>query len=400
MSKDSSASDSPLLWVAPRWPFPADDGAKIAQERLMRPLSKQGFALHMLSIVNPAEKPKSDALPFDIASAQIDVRGSRSRLVTRLKGALGSLIKGDLPYSVRAFSSSSLRERSAEWIARFPDDAPIIVDGLHVAASLPWKTSSRWIYRAHNVEWRILQDAVQISSGPKRTFLRQQAALLKRFEKELIESARLTCAVSDADAVELRKLGPKAAIETLAIGANFSQAPNFTRPQNKSLKLLFVGRLDWAPNKDGLVWFLKEIWPRLDKGRFQLHVVGSGDGSYLQEWVGAPSVHIHGQVPELAPYYAQADVCLVPLRWASGTRVKIIEAVQFGRAVLSTSAGALGIELGEGTLAIRETPDEWVEILSKRSVAEWENQAERAWKPAADIYGETQIAEKLAGWLR
>lgn len=388
-----------LLWVAPRWPSPADDGAKIAMERIMRPLGASGQRLHLLSIVTPWDPPQKP-LHFKVASQRVDHRGSTSRFVTRATSALGSLLAGRLPYSVRPFANRGLKARTSAWLKEFPLSSPIIVDGLHVAASLDSKTSGRWVYRAHNVEWRILKDAATLYSGPKKLFLDLQASLLKNFEAKVIASSTLSLAVSEADAVEMQKLAPKARIEVLPIGANFSKKPDFTLKASPKVKLLFVGRLDWEPNRDGLIWFLDTIWSRLDSDRFELSIVGSGNASYLEKWRTSPGLRLRGAVETLDPYYADAHVCLVPLRWASGTRVKIIEAIQMGRAVLSTEAGALGLKLSSNEISIAETPEQWIDVLNKRSPFDWEEQSRQAWLGAASVCGEDRLAEKFMEFLK
>jgi hypothetical protein len=79
--------------------------------------------------------------------------------------------------------------------------------------------------------------------------------------------------------------------------------------------------------------------------------------------------------------------------------VKIIEALQLGRAVLSTKAGALGLELGSEALEIAETPEEWISLLNTGSAKKWEDLARRAWPTAAASYGEKAIAMKLKEFL-
>lgn len=394
-----STSKSSLLWVAPRWPFPPDDGAKVAMERLIRPLSQAGLRVELMSIV-PAWESTLTPSPLALGSSRIERRGGSSRLGTRLSSALASVLIGGQPYSVRSFSNSALRARVRSWLGQFPDETPIVIDGLHVAAALPAETAKRWIYRAHNVEWRILEDFASLLRGPKKIFLSHQAKALRDFETHVIEMARMSFAVSRSDADELTKLSSRAKIDVLPIGADFSAEPEYSRPRTSGVtRLLFVGRLDWEPNRDGLVWFLREVWPHLTPAAFELEIVGSGDGSYLEPWRGIPGITLCGRVDSVQAHYAAADLCLVPLRWASGTRVKIIEAIQLGRAVLSTQAGALGLELPADVLEIAETPQEWISRLNEGTAQKWENLARRAWPAAAAAYGEKVIAMKLKEFL-
>lgn len=117
-------------------------------------------------------------------------------------------------------------------------------------------------------------------------------------------------------------------------------------------KLLFVGSLAYAPNEDGLEWFMREVWPLLrrdaDGMRIRLAVVGRSPTARVRTMVETADVTLSADVPEVKPYYAAADVIVVPLRIGGGTRIKIIEALALGRAVVSTSLGAEGLHVRDG----------------------------------------------------
>jgi glycosyltransferase involved in cell wall biosynthesis len=109
--------------------------------------------------------------------------------------------------------------------------------------------------------------------------------------------------------------------------------------------LLFVGSLQSEFNRGGVEWFVESCWPLVLAARpdARLILVGSGsldiDGSRITRL---------GAVDDLAPVYAQARCCIVPLLAGAGTRLKVIEAMAFGRPVVSTPVGAEGLGLHEG----------------------------------------------------
>jgi glycosyltransferase involved in cell wall biosynthesis len=118
-----------------------------------------------------------------------------------------------------------------------------------------------------------------------------------------------------------------------------------------SSTLLFCGSLDYLPNREGLQWFHDSIWPRVRASRpdARLRVVGRGAARDDFESVRSdPSVEFIGEVEDVVPYYTQAGVCVVPLRLGSGTRLKIPEAMSLGNPVVSTTLGAMGLELTHG----------------------------------------------------
>lgn len=357
-------STSEILWLAPRWPFAADDGAKIATLRLLEPMAAAGDRIHFVALP-PRWESERKPTTLALASLRAFDRGQSTPRATRA-WVLGepAFWREGLAYSLVPFASLALRAQIAG-VLRERRWRAIVVDGLHAAAALPkGELPAPLVYRAHNVEADILSRASADHSWPMRYFLLWQAARLGRFEKELIERAALTCAVSEDDAVRFRREAPDARVEVVPIGWDFPPTPPAPAPVQGALKLLFVGRLDWAPNRDGLEMFLREIWPLASrKDGFELSIVGSGDGRWLQRYAALPGLKILGRVANLSELYQQAELCLVPLRFGSGTRVKAIEAARYARPCLSTELGVEGLGWGAGEYLRAETASEWIDVL-------------------------------------
>ena len=111
-------------------------------------------------------------------------------------------------------------------------------------------------------------------------------------------------------------------------------------------RCLFVGGYS-GHNLDGLQWFLSEVWPGVLAAQpdAEFDVVGTVGKAVP---AGAPRVRVHGPLSDLDSVYASACVCLVPLRFGTGLKIKLTEAMAHGRAVVSTSAGAEGFPELEG----------------------------------------------------
>ncbi|GAB6194033.1 hypothetical protein JCM39068_37850 [Desulfocastanea catecholica] len=114
--------------------------------------------------------------------------------------------------------------------------------------------------------------------------------------------------------------------------------------------LLFVGALNYLPNCEGILWFVKEIFPEF-KAQFpgaRLSIVGRKPGKLLQEIAQDKDIDIYADVPEVVPYYRQCSVVIVPLLQGSGTRIKILESALLNRPVMSTEKGAEGLDFTNG----------------------------------------------------
>ena len=119
-----------------------------------------------------------------------------------------------------------------------------------------------------------------------------------------------------------------------------------------TLRLLFVGALAYPPNRDAIFFFIEEILPLLRerlRRPFAIDVVGGGASERLVRAAkAAPEVALAGHVPSVRPFYATASIVLVPLRSGGGTRIKILEAMAYSRAIVTTTAGAEGLGLAQG----------------------------------------------------
>jgi glycosyltransferase involved in cell wall biosynthesis len=114
---------------------------------------------------------------------------------------------------------------------------------------------------------------------------------------------------------------------------------------------LFVGTLIYAPNKDGILFFCREVLPLLRKGTrdpFRVVIVGRDPDPQVLDLARIESVEVVPNAPTVVPYYRVADACIVPLRMGAGTRIKILEALSYGIPVVSTTIGAEGLDLVPG----------------------------------------------------
>ncbi len=141
--------------------------------------------------------------------------------------------------------------------------------------------------------------------------------------------------------------------------------------------LIFVGNLGYQPNCDGLLWFLGDVWPGLRDvvPGVTFMVAGSNPGQQLRRLCQQDGVELIVSPQDLAPLYRLADAAIVPLRFGSGSRIKILEAGAHGVPVISTFAGAEGLNLQPDAHAFvsDETADAFVnsclECLRNRNEA-------------------------------
>jgi glycosyltransferase involved in cell wall biosynthesis len=178
--------------------------------------------------------------------------------------------------------------------------------------------------------------------------LRRRIGRVRRSERRMADAFRF---VSVCSGDERRAFGRSNA----AVVPNaFWPQPAFERePAPPGRTLVFVGTLGWAPNRRGIEWFVREVWPRIRAQRpdLVLRVVGGplaeDETAALPAWSRAPGVEALGRVPDVTPFLEDALYSVCPILDGGGTRIKIVESLAFGRPVVATPFGARGLALGE-----------------------------------------------------
>ena len=123
---------------------------------------------------------------------------------------------------------------------------------------------------------------------------------------------------------------------------------------------LFVGTLGYYPNEDAILYFCAEVLPlirRASRQALRVMIVGTGATPAIRRLRNLPEVQLIGPVPDVAPWYGQADVAIIPVRAGGGTRIKVLEAFRYECPVVSTSIGMEGIAArAEEHVLIGDTP--------------------------------------------
>lgn len=209
------------------------------------------------------------------------------------------------------------------------------------------------ICNTHNVESN-LQNNIEHLGTPLGSSLlaRQQTKILERIERDSFSASDLVFVCSTKDQSLAMKLAPSAKVIVAANGVDtsyFRPTPERIRDSNPSI--LFTGVMDYPPNLDAVKYFAQEIFPiiktSIEGCRF---VVAGRNAAAAFETLGIKDSAIVcvNNPPDMRPFFAKAWVCVVPLRAGGGTRLKILEAMAMGCAVVSTSIGAEGVPYANG----------------------------------------------------
>jgi glycosyltransferase involved in cell wall biosynthesis len=222
------------------------------------------------------------------------------------------------------------------------------------------------IYDAHNVDYLLWKAKAAIPGNEQCTAYSEEAL---EVEKNLYKKFELCFCCSQQDKKEFDRLNDgRANIVVKPNGVDTKEKGFDANPCKSGIhNILFCGTLDYEPNIEGVLWFYERIFP-LVKLRFpdiSFTVIGKmhREGPF-EELKTDPSVNFVGPVESVENYYRESSLLIVPLLKGSGTRLKILEAMSFGNAVVSTSTGAEGLEITNGkNLLLADSEEEFANAV-------------------------------------
>jgi len=230
-----------------------------------------------------------------------------------------------------------------------------VADFLAASPNVPLGGPIPVVLFEHNVEYMIWKRLSEVETRAwRRALLGVEWRKMRRSEAQACLRASLTIAVSEVDRDMLAANAPGALVCAIPTGVNTSFFTRNGSPEAPA-SLVFTGSMDWYPNEEAALHFVKSILPRIrrDVPEVTLTIVGRKPTPRLRTAMADAGVRVTGTVDDVRPYVAEATVCVVPLRVGGGTRLKIFEALAMGKAIVSTGVGAEGLPLVPGQHYLR-----------------------------------------------
>lgn len=189
-----------------------------------------------------------------------------------------------------------------------------------------------------------------------RNFLLSQ--MMRRWEPRYAERFDRCIAVSEADRRLLMEANPRLKIDLVPNGVDTQVFKPLTLDEINPA-LLLIGTMSYTPCVDAAIYLCNQILPRVRRilGGIELWIIGANPSAAVSALSGY-GIHVTGRVDDVIPYYKRSAISVVPLRAGGGTRLKILEAMAFGRPVVSTSIGCEGLDVVDGEhLLVADNPD-------------------------------------------
>ena len=345
-----------ILFVCHRLPYPPNRGGKIRPFNFIRHLHQQ----HEVVVASLAhtEKEFSEGAPLKDHCSQVIAEVLPE--TERWRRAVLALLTPK-PSSAAYFWSSLLARRIRQAAAQKPFDAIFV----HCAFMGPYVENLPAGLRV--LDFGDLDSGKWFDYSRNRAFPLSvgyglEARKLRRYEKHLAQIFDRYTVTTRGELEEYKALGGPHPATVIPNGVETSYFHRLDGNQSDSRLILFLGRMDYYPNTEGVLYFAREILPlvRKEEPETQLRIVGSNPSKQIQSLARTPGITVTGHVPDVRSYVVGAAASIVPLRIARGTQNKILECMAMGIPVISTSQAAKGIQATAGQhLLVADGPQEF-----------------------------------------
>lgn len=389
-----------VLQITNKAPYPPDDGSCIAVCNMANGFIQNNASVTLLAINTRKHFKPDEKVPDDFKRKTNYVSVYRDTNTT----AMGALINlfSSRSYFVSRFYFKEFEDRIIEILKADKFDI-VQLEGLFVAdyiETIRKYSKAKLVLRAHNVEYLIWERHIKVEkSFIKRKYLEIQKARLERFEKEVLNKVDVIVSITDVDAESFKKLSPSKKVITCITGVDTLE---YAKPGNLPMKpktVFYFASMDWLPNQEAVDWFLEKCWSIIHQAVPEAQFVIAGK-NMPQRFTKClmPNVRAIESVPNGKDFYKQHDVMVVPLLSGSGLRIKIIEGMSYGKAIISTSIGAEGVSAENGKdIILADEPVEFANAVIKvlKDVEIKEQIEKNALAFAAVNFDNNKIVERL-----
>lgn len=355
-----------ILWAKANKILPVHSGGDIRSYNIARQLATQHEVTFFSYYDGAPDQEYERTLREHFPKAVCVCTGARQDTQFRRGLDYLSRLPSGYPFAVSRFASRAVESQLKRWYAERAFDVAVC-DFLDAAVNFPKELNIPTVLFQHNVEseiWR--RHATNGSRGLKKLVYGLEFSRMQRYEQAMVRRFQHVIAVSEHDKNLMSAWVDAARITSVPTGVDTKHFHPGPQPAQGSPLVLFVGAMDWEPNIDAVEYFCGEIWPgilaRVPKAHFR--IVGRNPGDRVRRLV-CDSVEVTGRVPSVVEHLREAAVVVVPLRIGGGTRLKIYEAMAVGKAVVSTTVGAEGLDVHHGRdIVLSDTPDNFAESVT------------------------------------
>lgn len=337
-----------ILQITKKFPYPVKDGEVIGIINLTKGFAAQGHEVTVLSLNTRKHYFNPNHLPDEVKRIANFMAVDIDTAIHPLKAFLNLFTSKS--YNIERFYSPAFEAKIAETLSAHSFDL-ILLEGIYLMRYIDVirkHTATKVLLRPQNVEYVIWERLHRAESNPlKKLYLKLLAVRMKRFEISHLNTADIMIPVSETDMKIFLQYGCRLPHTSIPTGYVFETLPDISSQEENAVA--FIGGMDWMPNREGVEWFMEKVWSRViaQIPGAKFYLAGRNFPAEIRN-LKVPGLVVVGEVDDAVKFIFSKSISIVPLFAGSGMRVKIVEAMALGRAVISTSVGAESLAYTHG----------------------------------------------------
>lgn len=347
-----------ILQIATKVPYPQRDGSRVGIFNLTRQYLKHGASVHFAAPVSDENvDPAFTSLVCFTPLPEIEGY--------TVVGGIKNLFSAN-PYNLERYFNEEGLERLSKVYADGSFDI-VHIDHLHMSRyglALKERFGAKVVLREHNFESEIMgRVSMHVGNPLVRFYAGLQYSRMLKLESDVLAKVDVVLPISEADEKKMLKLVPGMKTFVVPAGVDFEKFVPFDSPAPD--RVLLLSSFDWLPNVDSFRFYMKKILPALRRKAPNIRTIIAGKATEkLSPSEIGEGCDVAGYVDDFNEFAAMASIAVIPLRIGSGIRIKLLELMALGMAVVSTSVGAEGIDVEDGKhLLLADSPDEFAEKI-------------------------------------
>jgi polysaccharide biosynthesis protein PslH len=391
-----------ILILCNKSPWPAREGGPIAMNNVIEGLIDFGHQVKVLALntnkyhINPDDIPPDYKKKTGIELVDVD-------LGIKAVDAFFNLFTNK-SYHVERFKSNAFEQKLKSVIEQHEFDI-VQIELLFMSPyikTIRKYSTAKIILRAHNIEHLIWERLARSEKNPlKKFYLKHLARTLKEYEHKILNEYDGIVPITKKDA-NFFELNSSVPVFPVSFGIKVKENPaGADEPENA---LFHIGAMNWLPNEEGIRWFLDQVWPVVHQKLpgLKLYLAGREMPDWLLQ-LEAQNVVVVGEVTDAFDFIRSKSISIAPLLSGSGIRIKIIESMSVGKAVISTSIGAEGINYTDGKdILIADSPEEFLDAIQLlySDPHKTKKMGDNAKKLIANYHNSSKIIDELIQFYR
>lgn len=389
-----------ILQLLFRIPYPQTDGGAIAMHNMAKGFSENGADLTLLSYNTTKHHVEPDSLPKEMLNlgkwhfVEIDNR-------VKPLGAFLNLFTAK-SYHITRFQSKRVVATLKQLLSENKYDVVHfegLFTGIYVDVVRKYAPGTKVVLRAHNVEHLIWERMRDEASFLKKSYLNLLAKRLKKEEIGLLPKFDAIIPITSVDEKYFSSVGVKEQF----VSPTGVVLKDISTVKKEPFSVYHLGSMDWLPNREAVMWFMEHVWliVKREVPAAKFYIAGRNMPDSFYAFDKVPGVEVVGEVQDAQEFIENKMVSVIPILSGSGLRIKIIEGLAAGKAIVSTSIGAEGVAYEDGLdIDIADTPQAFatkiIQLLKAETLVEERGQNAR--KLAEEKYSNFALVKELLAY--